>query len=170
MITPDTHALFVHLTNTPDALPVHFQVFQRLTVSPVSYALLGGANNGFRGFGYTDQCRPAAMVSDCSGRASHIDIETVEAEFADDMCCFIKVFRLASEYLCHDGPFRGRVEKIAEDAVATTPEPFDIGKLSQHHVGASIETMHGAAWSVSDAIHRGKGNGRLLSGIPKRSY
>src|SRR6266699_3772289 len=88
------------------------------------------------------------MVSDCFSRASHIDIETVEAEFADDMCRFIKVFRLAAEYLCHDGPFRGRVEKIAEDAVATTPEPFDIGKLSQHHVGASIETMHGAAWSV----------------------
>src|SRR5438045_4437203 len=85
MITPDTHALFVHLTNAPDALPVHFQVFQCLAVSPVSYALLCGANNGFRGFGYTDQCRPAAMVSDCFCRASHIYIEAIEAEFADDI-------------------------------------------------------------------------------------
>src|SRR2546423_13968111 len=162
MITPDTHALFVHLTMSLDAFRLHFQVFQRLPISPVSYALLCGANNGFCGFGYTDQCRPAAMVSDCFGRASHIDIKTVEAEFADDMCRFIKVFRLAAEYLCHNGPFRGRVEKIAEDAVATAPEPFDIGKLSQHHVGASIETMHRAAWRVSDTVHRGKFNARLL--------
>ena len=78
------------------------------------------------------------------------------------MCCFIKVFRLAAEYLRHDGPFRGRVEKIAEDAVATAPEPFDIGKLCQHHVWASIEAMHGAAWRVSDSVHRGKRNYRLL--------
>src|SRR5947209_8930637 len=102
------------------------------------------------------------MVSDCFGRASHIDIETVEAEFADDMCCFIKVFRLAAEYLCHDRPFRGCVEKIAEDAVATTPESFDIGKLCQHHVGAPIETVHSAAWRVSYSVHGGKRNYRLL--------
>src|SRR5947199_3397973 len=162
MITPDTHALFVHLTNAPDTLRVHFQVFQRLTVSPVSYALLCGANNGFCGFGYTDQCRPAAMVSDCFGRASHIDIKTVEAEFADDMCRFIKVFRLAAEYLCHNGPFRGRVEKIAEDAVAAAPEAFGVGKLCQHNVGASIEAMHSAAWRVSDSVHGSKRRYALL--------
>src|SRR5437667_12692479 len=103
MITPDTHALFVHLTNTPDALPVHFQVFQCLAVSAVSYALLCGANNGFRGFGYTDQCRPGAMVRDCFCRASHIYIEAMEAELADDMCCCIQVFRLAAEYWGKDG-------------------------------------------------------------------
>jgi hypothetical protein len=91
-----------------------------------------------------------------------LDIETVEAEFADDVCCFIKVFRLAAEYLCHDGPFRGCIQKITEDTIATTPEPFDIGKLCQYYVGAPVETMHGATWRVSDSVHRGKRNYRLL--------
>ena len=96
-IAPYMNSLFVHVADAFDTLRVHLQVFQRLTIGPVAYALLRSTNNGFCCIRHADKRRAAAFVGNGGGRTAHIDIEAVESKLADDVGSFIEVFRPAAE-------------------------------------------------------------------------
>jgi hypothetical protein len=91
-----------------------------------------------------------------------LEIEAVKAQFAHDMCRFVEVFGPTAEYLRHHGAFRRCIEEVAEDALTATPQPLDVGELGEYYVRPSVETMHGAAWCIGDAIHWCQANNRLL--------
>jgi hypothetical protein len=85
---------------------------------------------------------------------SFLNIQAVKAQFADDMCCAVKVFRPAAEYLSYYGPFCRGIEKIPEYAITATPKTLNIREFGYDHVGSSIKTVHGAARRISNTVHR----------------
>jgi hypothetical protein len=84
---------------------------------------------------------------------SFLDIEAVKAQFADDMCCTVKVFWSAAEYLSYNGPFCWGIEKIAENAITTTPKALNTREFGYDHVWSSVEAVHGATWCICNAVH-----------------
>ena len=57
--------------------------------------------------------------------------------------------------------------EIAEDAIAASSEPLNVCKLSENNIRTSIEAVHCATRCIGDAIHRRKGDNRLLYVIPE---
>src|SRR5262249_27726256 len=149
-------AHIIHQADMLDALSVHPQVLQRLPIRPIAYTVLGSTNNRLCRLGHTNERGPPTFVSHCTNRTPHIDIYPVKAQLTANVGGLIEVLWPASKDLSYNGTLGGSIEKDAKDAVTAAPEPFNVGKLGQNYIGASIKAMHGTVRCIRNAIHWGQ--------------
>ncbi len=147
-------------------------LLQTLAVVPVLQTLTRRLNNRARQRRFANQCRAATGGGDFPRRTTHVDVQTVEAELADDVRDLVEQLRRLAINLSGNRALNFRVGKILEHQLRRIDRRLNIDELGQHHIGTAVLRGNKPKRRVSDTVHRCKANdgfGNVLPKIHERS-
>ena len=114
-----------------------------------------------------DQRRPAAARRDILGRAAHVDVHPVEAQFADHLRHLIKLVRIGAVDLRHDRPLDLGVLELLPGRLAAMVDFVHIDKLGDLHIGLPVPGHDVAEGRIGDPVHGREPDDRLRNVVPE---
>ena len=112
-------------------------------------------DNFARQLGRAYERRAATAGRDFFRRTTHIDVQTVKAELADDMSDLVKELWCLAVNLRDHGALYFRIEEIFDQRVRRMKCRLDIDELGQRHVGRAMDLVRPSSTICPAAVSEG---------------
>ena len=138
-----------------------------MSFAPVFDALTRGSDNGPGQLGVEDQSGAAAPGRNLFRGTSHIYIQAIEPELADDVCDLVEQLGRMPVDLCDNRTFDLGISEVSDQRVGREESGLDVNKLGKRNIGAAVPGRDKSKRGIGDSIHGGKTDDGLINLLPE---
>src|SRR6476620_78397 len=141
---------------------------QRVTGGPISDALSCGTDNRMREIRRSDKSGSRTRRRHVAGRTAHVNVQTVEAQFAHHVRRLIEQLRVLSVQLRHDRTLGLMIVQRVQQKLWSAADVMHMGKLGEDHIRLPLPSHHESKARVRYSVHGRETDDRRRKPIPKR--